>query len=412
MKLSKTRIFLVLAFIIFTGILSGQTPQGFNYQAIARDEALNPIANENLQVKLAIMGDSSGSIIYWEELFETVNTNEFGLFTIVAGRGARLVSSFCKTFSEINWALTPMFFRIKVLYKEKWLEMGVSRLWSVPYALNSNGVSGILPYLGVTGKTANSDSALFSVRNRDGQLIFAVYNDGVRMYVNSGVKASTKGGFAIGGFGTGKGTQDYFQVYPDSTRVYSRNLGKSTKGGFAIGSFGTGKGSGGNYMDMTPYNYFIGQEAGMKATGIYNSVFGYKAGRNLTTGYNNTVIGHLADSALTTGFKNIVIGETAGFNMTSGDNNTLIGNGAGYSQTNQQYNVLVGTAAGYHINSTGAGGSYNTFMGINSGFAIQQSRDNTFLGTNSGYWLENGRGNTFIGIDAGRAGNDRTWAPG
>jgi len=71
---------LLLFIVLLTGLaLTAQVPQGFNYQAIARDISGNPITGQNLQVKLAVMADSVavGGTVYWEEVFNPVPTNAF-----------------------------------------------------------------------------------------------------------------------------------------------------------------------------------------------------------------------------------------------------------------------------------------------------------------------------------------------
>ena len=118
--------------------------------------------------------------------------------------------------------------------------MGSAKLWSVPYSMVSSNLSGPLTKLGVTGVTTSPDSVLFEVKNKSGQTVFAVYNEGVRIYVDEGVtKGATKGGFAIGSFGTDKApSTSYFVVNADSIRAYiTPNTGKGVKGGFAIGGF-------------------------------------------------------------------------------------------------------------------------------------------------------------------------------
>jgi len=257
------------------------------------------------------------------------------------------------------------------------------------------------------------EEPLFEVKNLMGNTVFAVYNEGVRVNVGDGSKG-VKGGFAIGGFDATKGDlQEYFRVTADSTRIYVRNQAKGVKGGFAIGGFDQTKGtSTGNFLNLTPQNYLIGQQAGEDlTTGTYNSIIGYQAGMHLTTGNANTIIGHMSDTSITTGNNNIIIGEMAGLKLTTGSDNTLIGTSAGLNHTNQQYNVLIGSASGYNLNASGWDGSFNTFVGINSGYQIRNSRDNVFIGTNAGYWLDNGRGNTFVGIDAGRSGDTHGYDP-
>ncbi len=57
----KTKLLLVLA--LFTSVVfigTAQVPQGFNYQAIARDGSGNPIPGAALQVKLTVQSTQTG----------------------------------------------------------------------------------------------------------------------------------------------------------------------------------------------------------------------------------------------------------------------------------------------------------------------------------------------------------------
>ena len=158
-----------------------------------------------MQVKIDILSDTIANTIVYEELFNPVKTNAFGLFNIVVGTGTWQNGS-ATSFSVINWTKTPLFLRTSIYYQSAWKVMGTSKLQSVPYSMVAGTLEGALPYVGVAGNTTTMDSALFVVRNNTGQIVFAVYNEGVRIYVDDGVaKGSTKGGFAIGGFGTSKG---------------------------------------------------------------------------------------------------------------------------------------------------------------------------------------------------------------
>jgi uncharacterized protein (TIGR02145 family) len=245
----KAKLLLSSLLSFYFYLLSSQVPQGFNYQAIARDGSGNPILNTPLPVTITIKSDSLGGTIFWEELHSSVTTNGFGLFTIVVGKGTRLVSSTVATFKDINWSVTPKFIMTQILYQSELKNMGSSRFQSVPYSLVAGELAGSLDKLEVAGKTTALDEALFEVKNKDGQTIFAVYNEGVRIYVDDAAK-SPKGGFAIGGFDKIKGTnQDYFTVNRDSVRVYLDTISvKSNKGGFSIGGFDKTKGSGQDYF--------------------------------------------------------------------------------------------------------------------------------------------------------------------
>jgi hypothetical protein len=257
----KTKLLLSALLSFYFCLLSSQVPQGFNYQAIARDGSGNPIANATIKVMLSILSDTtgfylSGSGTYiWEEEQTNVKTNAFSLFTVVLGNPlASKVQGTASSFSAIDWVKTPLYIGTKIANPTTYKILGSAKLWSVPYSMVSSGLSGPLKKLGVTGVATSPDSALFEVKNRNGQTVFAVYNEGVRVYVDDGVgKGYTKGGFAIGGFGTVKSpSQEFFRVTRDSTRIYLNNaLGKSTKGGFAIGGFDVVKGVNQNLLTVS-----------------------------------------------------------------------------------------------------------------------------------------------------------------
>jgi trimeric autotransporter adhesin len=132
----KTKLTLTILLSLVFSLLSSQVPQGFNYQAIARDLSGNPIANTSLPVRITIQADSSGTIIIWQELHSGVTSNSFGLINLVIGKGARQATSTVATFSVIDWSVTPKFIKTEINYGG-WITMGVTRFWSVPYALRT-----------------------------------------------------------------------------------------------------------------------------------------------------------------------------------------------------------------------------------------------------------------------------------
>ena len=249
---------------------------------------------------------------------------------------------------------------------------------SVPYAMVADSLSRPLTKLTVTGETADMEEALFEVKNKDGQTIFAIYNEGVRAYVSDGDAKGVKGGFAIGGFGTGKGPATPF-------------------------------------TSLTPENYLIGHKSGSSIkNGLYNSFFGYEAGMNNTDGYSNIFIGYGTGHQNTTGGNNIIIGNGSGYHNQTGDLNVIIGNRAGYSGTNGYGNVFLGDSAGlgntsdYNVligKSTGLynEGKYNSFMGYEAGMRNTTGTYNVFLGFRAGRYNTTGSYNTLVGYQAGMA---------
>jgi hypothetical protein len=412
----KTKLTLLLLFFALSPVPSAlsQVPQGFNYQAIARDGAGTILPNTPLQVMFYVQSLSTGGTIYWKELHASVTTNSFGLFSLVIGTGVRQVASTVVTFDLIDWSVTPKYLFTQIYYSGSWKDMGTTQLYTVPYAMTARNLTGT-GKLGITGTTTNLEEAIFEVKNKDGQTVLAVYNEGVRIYVDDGNKG-TKGGFAVGGFGTDKAlSQRFLYINADSTRVYVDEAVKGTKGGFAVGGFDASKGlMTGSYMNMTPDNYLIGAGSGKALNGgLYNSFFGYRTGlatvtgsNNVFLGYqvgeqnlasNNVFIGYQAGLVNTSGYNNIFIGYKSGVANTEADNNVFIGSETGFKTTLGARNVFVGYLTG-HENVTGTGNSY---MGFMAGYSSLGSQ-NSFFGYNAGYYNTTGSYNVYMGPYAGR----------
>ncbi|MFW5793488.1 MAG: tail fiber domain-containing protein [Bacteroidota bacterium] len=286
-------------------------------------------------------------------------------------------------------------------------------------------------FVEVTSKEAAADEdPIFEVRNKDGLIVFGVYQTGVRIYVDDSIEKTARGGFAVGGFTSQKeklgveylrvtpdsvrvyvdatdnpaktarggfavggftsqkGFQELLRVTQDSTRVYVNDSpGKTARGGFAVGGFTSVKSIPANFMHLTPENYFIG----------------HQSGEFITTGTKNTFFGYNSGNKTSSGTANIFIGEESGFNNTEGIRNIFIGYRAGKSNvgiatdpTVGHDNIYLGTNAG----RDNPAGEHNTFVGSYSGY-LSLGTKNTFYGAFTG--LESsGMGNVFVGLDAGR----------
>jgi hypothetical protein len=427
-------ILFLLSFVFFT--VNAQVPQGLTYQALAGDAGGNPIRNASLQVKISILSDTTLPVTVWEELHSTVKTNAHGIFSLIVGSGVRQPASAVTLFSDISWSAKPLFVKTQIYYQGVWKSMGSAKIWTVPYAMVAGSVSGKVSKFGVTGTTTSPDSALFEVKNKNGQTVFAVYSEGVRMYVDDGINVKgAKGGFAIGGFGSAKAaSQEYLRITSDSVRIYvDETAAKGSKGGFSIGGFNAAKGTVNPFMFLTPQNYFIGHNSGQViGTGLYNSTLGFESGKSLTTGSNNLLFGYQSGNNNTIGSSNVFMGNAAGFTNTSGSNdifigyqsgfsntigssNVFIGNSAGYSNTSGTYNIILGRSAGSantsgwgniilgdYAGSTNSTGYKNVFIGDLAGIGNTVGYQNVFLGANSGLSNSTGFNNVFIGSETGR----------
>ncbi len=128
-------LFLTFFGIVFLNLcLPAQAPEGFNYQAVARDEAGQPIANQSVGIQIGILENSAeGELVYQETFFP--ETNEFGLVNLLVGQGQAVFGDF----SEIQWGDAAYFVEVGMDPDggSNFSPMGVSQLMSVPYALHS-----------------------------------------------------------------------------------------------------------------------------------------------------------------------------------------------------------------------------------------------------------------------------------
>jgi len=285
-------ILFILLFLMVPFFLFSQVPEGFSYQAVVRDAGGQIVKEQDVGLRLSILqGSETGTMVYSERHQET--TTAQGLVSLVVGEGTVETGDF----GAIDWESGPYYLKVEVDLAggSSYETLGVSALQSVPYALQA-GTVGSLTRLEVQGDDAESDSALFVVRRKDGQIVFAVYNEGVRIYVDTTgtAKGPRRGGFAIGGFDMAKGPgQEYLRVTPDSVRIYINDSdAKKPRGGFAIGGYDFGKGITHEYLRVTDDStrVYVGQSSkgprGGFAIGGYD--FGKGAGAtelfNVSTG--------------------------------------------------------------------------------------------------------------------------------
>ncbi len=132
------RILLTLSmFIGFTSALLSQSPEKFNYQAVARDASGTIIANQSVSFRISILqGGSSGTSVYSET--HSVSTNDFGLVNMAIGTGTIASGNF----SSIDWGNDIFFVQIEMDASggTNYQLMGSQQLVSVPYALHAETV--------------------------------------------------------------------------------------------------------------------------------------------------------------------------------------------------------------------------------------------------------------------------------
>jgi hypothetical protein len=161
-------------FIVFANQTFAQVPQGFNYQAVARNSAGVLLSGTNLGVLLTVhQGSAGGTIVYSER--QTPTTNQFGLFTVTVGQGTQISAG---AFNAIDWSMGNYWLEVglDVSGGTSYTQMGTSQLLSVPYAMFA-GSSSEIP-VGTSGQTLRHDGSNWLAND-------VLYNSGSKIGINT-----------------------------------------------------------------------------------------------------------------------------------------------------------------------------------------------------------------------------------
>lgn len=136
----KYIILFIALYLSFTNYINAQSPQAFQYQAIARDNSGLPIINQAIGIRISIIsGSPTGAILYVETHAPT--TNQFGLFTLEVGEGTIANG----TFNTISWGANGHYLKVEMdeTGGTAYQDMGTVQLLSVPYALHAGSVDNV-----------------------------------------------------------------------------------------------------------------------------------------------------------------------------------------------------------------------------------------------------------------------------
>lgn len=131
--MKKSTLLLLLIVSAWLGV-QAQAPQTINYQAIIRDNSVNPpalVANQQVGLEITIV-DQSNVPVYSET--HTATTNAFGLVNIKVGDG-----NSSSSLADVNWGFGSYSVQTSadITGGINYSFLGMSSLSSVPYALQS-----------------------------------------------------------------------------------------------------------------------------------------------------------------------------------------------------------------------------------------------------------------------------------
>lgn len=165
------KVIILFLFLCTLFIANAQVPNKMNFQSVLHHTEGSIMPNQTVKMIINILAESAnGDIVYREE--HLVTSNEFGLVNIQIGTGDVLYGAW----ADIEWSLKDQYLMVELdttASGNNYVDMGVSHLLTVPYALfashsevshiwqtNDNGIHFNSGNLGIQTETPSQDIEL------------------------------------------------------------------------------------------------------------------------------------------------------------------------------------------------------------------------------------------------------------
>ncbi len=215
--------------LLFTTAAATMAQGSFAYQAVIRTADGKVVSNQKVGMRFTLLSDGTS---YYSEV-HTPTTNEFGNISVMIGSGTKESGDFM----NVPWSKMNLMLKIEVDAKggTNYTELGQTQLLSVPYAMYAQTAGKVE----ATQKSSSVNEPIFEVKDKDGNLVFAVYPDGVKVYVDdTDVTKAKRSGFVVTGRSATKDGEsaDYFAVNAEGTQVFIDDTAtsKAKRSGFVV----------------------------------------------------------------------------------------------------------------------------------------------------------------------------------
>jgi hypothetical protein len=134
-NMKKVILLLAISSLLSTLLFAQSSPEGMNYQAVARNSKGEILANQPIALKVALFSmQSSGKNVYYNEVHDVV-TSATGVFSLVVGKGNKESG----VYENIPWALENVWMEVSIKSKGQadFAVISNSKLLAVPYAYHA-----------------------------------------------------------------------------------------------------------------------------------------------------------------------------------------------------------------------------------------------------------------------------------
>ncbi len=234
MKRVMRNFFLAVA-VFISMIATAEAQNSFAYQAVIRTAQGELVSNQKVGMRFSLIYNKE--TVYCET--HTPETNKYGNVQVEVGKGQKVSGDF----AAVPWSTMQVMMKIEAdpAGGTNYIDLGTIQLQPAPYAMYAP-TAGMVSTV-QAGEPKSDGDALFEVKDKDGNVVFAVYPDGVRVFVDDADSTANKAmstGFAVQGRRAAKdgGDANIFAVNTSGTQVFVGEEdtagGKPVSTGFAV----------------------------------------------------------------------------------------------------------------------------------------------------------------------------------
>ena len=224
---------LLLGFVALLTVATAVAQNSFSYQAVIRDDG-KVLENKTVSLRLSVMLADS---VYYKEVHQTT-TNAYGNVNVNVGEGTGLQGSF----TAIPWETMRVMMQVEVSTDgSTYTNMGALQIQPVPYTMYAPRTTTVIQPKEAT------DEPIFQIKDNDGNMLFAVYETGVKVFVDyDDDSKAAKAKFAVSSIRRNKGEEDLLTVDNQGATIYveddDNQNDKAAKAKFAVSSIRRNKG--------------------------------------------------------------------------------------------------------------------------------------------------------------------------
>jgi uncharacterized repeat protein (TIGR02543 family) len=229
------RKFFFAAAIAIAAIANVEAQNSFAYQAVIRSAKGELVSNQEIGMQISLLYNDK--VVYSET--HTPKTNQYGNVQVEVGKGQKVSGDF----AAVPWSTMKVMMKIEADPNggTNYIDLGTIQLQPAPYAMYAPAAGAVSTIQ--AGDPKSDSDALFEVKDKDGNVVFAVYPDGVRVFVDdSDSTKAARTGFAVAGRRAAKEGEEanYFEVTTNGTQVFvdednaGQDSAKAMNTGFAV----------------------------------------------------------------------------------------------------------------------------------------------------------------------------------